>query len=193
MTHPSRQHLALRNITSLSDSSFAILTRRTETSAPNPYNCIERENMLIRGMVRDDIPAVLQITDEGFKDDELVGWIYPYRDRYPEDLRRAHLFRLRSRLVAVGTHAFVAVTEQSDPEWNGTPEIVGYTMYMRTGQDEGSKEWTKDSWTNSMSPLVANATFTDNSERSQRLSDISCLGKSSTKAYSSIERYLIRV
>ncbi|KAF2466150.1 acyl-CoA N-acyltransferase [Lindgomyces ingoldianus] len=101
--------------------------------------------MFIRQLTREDVPEVLAITQQSFVDDELFGWLYPRRNQYPNDLRRYQLIRLRTRLVSVGSYGFVAVTDETDPGWQGKPEIIGYAFFVREGTDESSKKWRHDS------------------------------------------------
>jgi hypothetical protein len=106
--------------------------------------------MFIRKLTRDDLPAVIEITNAALKEDNLFGWLYPYQDKYPDDLRQTHVYRLRTRFVDKGSHGFVAVTEESDSDWTGTSEVVGYTLLRRTGDDEAATRWQSDSLRNSM-------------------------------------------
>ncbi|KAF2652239.1 acyl-CoA N-acyltransferase [Lophiostoma macrostomum CBS 122681] len=106
--------------------------------------------MLIRNLTREDLPVIVGMTNAGFKGDEIFDWLYPYQDKFPEDLRRSHQLRLQARLVGKGSHGFVAETEASDPDWTGRPEVVGYTFWLRTGQDETAKVWQSGSLLNAL-------------------------------------------
>lgn len=102
--------------------------------------------MLIRPLSRPDLPAVSQITHRAFSHDELFTWLYPHQDKYPDDLRRYQLIRLRTRLVQKGSHGFVAESEEGDAEWSGKPEILGFAFYIRGGRDEKAERWREDGW-----------------------------------------------
>jgi hypothetical protein len=115
--------------------------------------------MLIRQLTREDIPYAVQISYDTSWTDELMLWLSPRIETYPHDLRRFLFIRLRTRLVDVGSHGFVAVSEESDPYWNGTPEIVGYAFYVRKGKDENAPRWQSDSIGKSMSQ--SDSFFTD--------------------------------
>lgn len=106
--------------------------------------------MYIRPLTREDLPAVAWMTNQTFAKDELYKWLYPHQDLYPDDLRRFQVIRLRTRLVDKGSHGFVMVTEQSDSDWTGRPEVMGFAFYVRSGDDEAGKKWQTDSWFNSM-------------------------------------------
>ncbi|KAF2489869.1 acyl-CoA N-acyltransferase [Lophium mytilinum] len=101
--------------------------------------------MLIRPLLREDLPAVAPIVHDTFSNDELFTWLYPHQEKYPNDLRRFQLIRLRSRLVQLGSHGFVAESEAGDAEWNGAPEILGFAFYIREGNDEKAAKWRQDS------------------------------------------------
>jgi hypothetical protein len=100
--------------------------------------------MFIRPITREDLSEIFAITSEALRNDEMFAWLHPHQDKYPEDLRRTQHIRLRNRLASVGQHGFVAVTEESDPDWSGTSEVTGYAFYIRIGNDEAGKKWQTD-------------------------------------------------
>ena len=100
--------------------------------------------MHVRPLIRSDIPAVAEITNQTFSKDELFAWLYPHQDRFPDDLRRFQLIRLRTRLVERGSNGFVAESEEGDAEWTGKPEVLGFAFYIRNGNDAGAKKWRHD-------------------------------------------------
>src|SRR5690348_12108476 len=102
--------------------------------------------MLIRPITRDDLPRVCAIAFQAFKQDELLTWLYPNQDKYPDDLRRFQVLRLRSRLVSSGQLGFVVATEEGDAGWSGKEEVVGFAFFLRCGGDEQAKKWREDSW-----------------------------------------------
>jgi hypothetical protein len=83
-----------------------------------------------------DTPAVATIADDAFHQDELFQWLYPYYDKYPNDLRRWWLIRLKQRLNEPGVHVFVAEQEN---------EVVGYAIWRRVGEDSEAEKWQQDS------------------------------------------------
>ncbi|KAF2678506.1 acyl-CoA N-acyltransferase [Lentithecium fluviatile CBS 122367] len=101
--------------------------------------------MYIRPITREDLPRIGAITSQTFENDELFAWLYPNKDKHPDDLRRYQMIRLRSRIVGVGQLGFVTVTEEGDTGWKGKPEITGYAFFVRCGDDEGAKRWKMDS------------------------------------------------
>ncbi|KAF2112894.1 acyl-CoA N-acyltransferase [Lophiotrema nucula] len=89
--------------------------------------------MFIRDFTREDIPQAVDIIDKAFADDELYNFLWPRKDKYPDDLRRFFWVRLRMRLVEQGSHGFVMVTEESDRTWTGNEEVIGYSFWVRDG------------------------------------------------------------
>jgi len=106
--------------------------------------------MYIRRITREDLPEVFAITSEAFATDELFAWLHPRQKEYPDDLPRSQRIRLRTRLVSAGQHGFVAVTEETDQDWSGKPEVVGYAFFIRKGNDDIARKWQTDSIFNSM-------------------------------------------
>jgi hypothetical protein len=100
--------------------------------------------MFIRPITREDLSEIFAITSEALRNDEMFAWLHPHQDKYPEDLRRTQHIRLRNRLASAGQHGFVAVTEESDPDWSGISEVTGYAFYIRIGNDEAGKKWQTD-------------------------------------------------
>jgi ribosomal protein S18 acetylase RimI-like enzyme len=111
--------------------------------------------MRVRPLTREDLPQVGDITHRTFKDDELYTWLYPNQDKFPDDIRRFQMLRLRLRLVGLGQLGFVVVTEEGDSNWKGKSEVVGYAFMVRCGNDEGAKRWKTDSLSRSMCSLLA--------------------------------------
>jgi ribosomal protein S18 acetylase RimI-like enzyme len=105
--------------------------------------------MRIRPTTRDDLPEVAVVSFDSFEHDKLYAWLFPYQKEYPGDYHKFIINRLRWRLVAFAQHSFVVVTEEGDPGWNGKPEVVGYSQFLRHGNDEGAKKWTAEPWFNS--------------------------------------------
>jgi hypothetical protein len=89
--------------------------------------------MHVRPLIRSNIPAVAEITNQTFSKYELLTWLYLHQDRFPDDLRRFQLIRLRTRLVERGSHGFVAESEEGDAAWAGKPEVLGFAFYIRNG------------------------------------------------------------
>ncbi|KAF2705900.1 hypothetical protein K504DRAFT_536859 [Pleomassaria siparia CBS 279.74] len=106
--------------------------------------------MFVRRVTRDDLPEILEIASTAFKHDELYTWIYPYQTKHLDDFKRMQLIHLRTRLVSVGNHGFVTVTEEKDPYWSGTPEVTGFAFYVRNGKDKAGEKWRTDSLFNKL-------------------------------------------
>jgi hypothetical protein len=88
-----------------------------------------------------DAPAAATIADEAFHKDELFSWLYPNYDLYPDELRRWFLLRMKQRLIDPGVHAVVA--EEND-------EVLGYSIWRRSGRDVESAKWQQDSLVSSL-------------------------------------------
>ncbi|KAF2011350.1 acyl-CoA N-acyltransferase [Aaosphaeria arxii CBS 175.79] len=101
--------------------------------------------MYIRPMTRADTPEVAAITTAMLADDEIFRWLSPGQDKYPDDLRRWHVIRIRSRIAQAGSHGFVMATEESDPEWSGREEVTGLAFFIRRGDDEAARKWQRSS------------------------------------------------
>jgi hypothetical protein len=100
--------------------------------------------MRVRTVTREDLPELFAITHQAFEKDEFFGWLNPGRDKYPGDLRRNQTIRLRARLVGLGQHGYVVVTEEGDRDWSGKPEVAGFVFLHRSAGDEASKRWRVD-------------------------------------------------
>ncbi|CAI6341189.1 unnamed protein product [Periconia digitata] len=96
--------------------------------------------MKIRAITHKDLGPITNINEGAFKDDELNAFFYPGKDKYPGDLRRYQILRLRTRFVTKGMHGVVVETE------GDKPEIAGYAMNLRLGDDEEAGKWMEDSW-----------------------------------------------
>ena len=101
-------------------------------------------------MVRSDISRVVDICNACFSEDELFRWLYPHQDKYPNDLRRFQLIRLRTRFVQQGSQGYVAETEPgcACKGCNGeaVARIVGFGFFIREGNDEVAQKWRAESW-----------------------------------------------
>lgn len=106
--------------------------------------------MRIRPIARADLPAIRDIAYDAFRTDELFHWLFPGMHKYPDDLRRFQLLRIRRRIVEKGNQGWVVETEETDSEWIGEPEIMGFAFWVRSGKDGASKKWSEDSLFNSM-------------------------------------------
>ena len=96
--------------------------------------------MRMRPMIRSDLPKVISIVNKAFANDELVRWLFPQMDAYPDDVRRYQVIRMRIRFSDPDSHGFVAVLEEGDEEWTGEEEVVGFAFYTRPTRKE--KQWT---------------------------------------------------
>lgn len=76
--------------------------------------------------------------------------MYPHQDKYPNDLRRFQLVRLRTRLVQRGGQGYVAETEAGCACTGCAGEeggrIVGFGFFIREGSDEAGRRWRAESW-----------------------------------------------
>jgi len=101
--------------------------------------------MHIRPITSTDIPAVMDIGSEAFRNDVLFTWLFPNGAQNPNDLRRYNLQRIRSRLVQVGLHGLVAEADEKDDKWCGKSELVGYAFWLRAGDSSEAMKWQTDS------------------------------------------------
>jgi len=115
--------------------------------------------MHIRPLIRGDLPDVKEITFQTFKNDEMYTYLQPNFNKYPDDVRRVMMIRLRTRAVGVGQIGLVAVTDEGDSSWTGRPEIAGYAFITRLGNDEGAKRWQTDSLFKSTPPLPSSCSY----------------------------------
>lgn len=106
--------------------------------------------MLVRPILREDLSRVLDICVACFSDDELFRWLYPHQDKFPNDLRRFQLIRLRARLVQQGGQGYVAESEPgckcSGCGGEEKRTILGFGFFIRLGNDEAGRRWKADSW-----------------------------------------------
>jgi hypothetical protein len=103
--------------------------------------------MHVRPMTQQDAPYVADIFNVSFATDELFSWLAPGHDQHPGDQRRGYLIRMKIRLLEPGVLAFVAVTDVDDISWTGSEEVMGYAVWRRHGEDEGSRQWIhKKTW-----------------------------------------------
>ncbi|KAF2231435.1 acyl-CoA N-acyltransferase [Viridothelium virens] len=103
--------------------------------------------MHIRPTASADIYDVSILADLAFQDEEFWRWLTPGMYNYPNDRTRFYRLRTRGRAVTKGgCISLVAVTDDSDPEWSGREEIVGYAFWKRQGTSEQAKKWQKEPW-----------------------------------------------
>ena len=102
--------------------------------------------MHVRPAVSSDLSATSTLSVSGCWDDELVEWLNPYRAQYPENFRDSFLQKHRMRYWSADYHFYVAETDQEDKDWSGEPQVTGYAIWQRRGNNEAAKAWQKWSW-----------------------------------------------
>ena len=102
--------------------------------------------MRIRPLLREDIPLLSSIASEVFWDDDLFAWLCPHRDRYADDFRAYFVRRYRIRCASLLSHMFVAETEETDAEWQGSSQLVGGAVWERRGNSNAARSWQSDSF-----------------------------------------------
>lgn len=106
--------------------------------------------MHLRPLTRNDLSSLADLGNEAFRDDNLQAIFWPPEAVENGSLRRTVMMRIRKRLVEVGTHCVVAVSDENDEFYSGTPELLGYSFWTRVGRSEAARKWQTDSLFNSM-------------------------------------------
>lgn len=105
--------------------------------------------MYMRPITQADVAEAAAIANAAFSSDALFKYLFPRQDKYPDDLRRSHLLRMRHRMVRPDNFGYVMVTEESDADWDGKSRVTGFVFFARTGDDEKAKILTRDTWAKS--------------------------------------------
>ncbi|EXJ79378.1 hypothetical protein A1O3_08880 [Capronia epimyces CBS 606.96] len=81
-------------------------------------------------------------------DDELTSFMAPYRHQHPLCLRQRFLARSKARFYS-GSLLLAAVTDPTDPWWDGTEKIVGYlsaTPHKHAAKTSETSSWLPWNW-----------------------------------------------
>ena len=89
--------------------------------------------MQIRHATPADFPAIADLCAVAFEDDNLFIYLHPYLKEHPADFRDVFLRSVKSRYYDPDTHILVAVTEKSDANFGGHPEVLGYAAWTLEG------------------------------------------------------------
>ncbi|KAF7949208.1 hypothetical protein EAE96_008375 [Botrytis aclada] len=101
--------------------------------------------MHLRPLKRDNLPALVDLGTEAFRDDDLQTILFPPEAIANGSLRRNINLRVRKRLVEAGTHCYVSVSDEDDAFWSGESELLGYAFWTKVGKSEAAKKWQTDS------------------------------------------------
>ena len=102
--------------------------------------------MHIRPATLSDLSTTSTIAVSAFWNDELYGWLYTHKDKYPEHVRDSILQKHRRRYWYADYVIYVAETDEEDKDWSGKPQVIGYAIWQRRGDSEAAKAWQKWSW-----------------------------------------------
>lgn len=81
--------------------------------------------MLIRRPQPTDLSGMATLARSAMFDDPITAFVAPHRNQHPECLRLAFFRRAKKRLYS-GKYLLIAVTDQQDPDWDGTEKVIGY-------------------------------------------------------------------
>ena len=95
--------------------------------------------MHTRPMQLCDLPYTATISANAFKSDSDFNTIFPRLHDYPEDFRTFFLRRHKRLLNQGGAVGRVAVTDDNDPQEEGT--IIGVAFWERVGDGEAAQAW----------------------------------------------------
>lgn len=89
--------------------------------------------MLLRPATNFDIRPMATLSAKAFIDDPVEAYLYPGRREYPELFVDAQEELLRASFDKGCGAAIVVTLEPSDERWKGSPDIVGFCIFIRTG------------------------------------------------------------
>ncbi|KEF63151.1 uncharacterized protein A1O9_01127, partial [Exophiala aquamarina CBS 119918] len=81
--------------------------------------------MHIRRPQATDLSGMATLASKAMSDDPITAFVAPYRKPHPECMRLAFFRRAKKRLYS-GKYLLIAITDQQDPDWDGTERVVGY-------------------------------------------------------------------
>ena len=84
--------------------------------------------MHLRRVQQWDLYDFAQVLAEAMRNDEVMLYLAPYKDQYPDSWRHHVLYRAKLRYYR-GEELYLAVTDDSDPDWTGKEQIMGYCSY----------------------------------------------------------------
>lgn len=99
--------------------------------------------MHIRPVTQKDLYGFAQVIGLSSWDDEVVCYIAPYRDQYPDSYFRYCLHRSRRRWYR-GEFMFVCVSDENDRDWTGKEVIMGgcaYSTTVKTAEKPAPQGW----------------------------------------------------
>lgn len=107
--------------------------------------------MHIRPPQPGDFSDMATLAHKALFDDPFSEYVAPYRHQNPECMRQGYLRRAKRRFYG-GKYMLVAVTDQQDPDWNGTERVVGYLSANSTQRqtDRARQSWF--SWNSRLLP-----------------------------------------
>lgn len=107
--------------------------------------------MHIRPTQPRDFSDMATLANKALFNDPISDFVAPYRHQSPECMRQGYLRRAKRRFYG-GKYMLVAVTDQQDPDWDGTERVVGYLSSNSTQRqtDQAHQSWF--SWSSRLLP-----------------------------------------
>lgn len=87
--------------------------------------------MHVRLCTAADLPTFATISAAAMYNDEVIVNTAPGREQYYTSYRYYFLLRTRMRFYS-GQWLMLAVTDENDPDWDGTEKAMGYAAYSTT-------------------------------------------------------------
>ncbi|KAJ2992466.1 hypothetical protein NUW58_g2159 [Xylaria curta] len=91
--------------------------------------------MLIRPACQEDIPQAAAVAVAAYMDDAQDVYMYPNRASYPNLYLKAKSDIIKGSFEDPTALPIVAVLDETDGDWKGSAEIVGYCIWYREGPD----------------------------------------------------------
>lgn len=111
------------------------------------------DSMTLRSVEPYDFSAIATLSTVAMMEDDLIGYICPYRHEYPESLRQYFLRSVKQRYYSVDEHVLVEEVPDTDharQEESQRMKIVGHAVWRRDGDGEKAQAWRKrGSWADS--------------------------------------------
>lgn len=101
--------------------------------------------MHIRRPQATDLSGMAKVASDAMFNDAVTAFVAPYRYQHPECLRLGFLRRARRRMYS-GKYLLIAVTDQQDPDWDGTERVVGYLSATSTKRKAEQARQSYFSW-----------------------------------------------
>ena len=109
--------------------------------------------MHLATLTADLIPACATAGALAFEEDELFAFFRPQRHQYPGRLRDDFVLSLHKHLNSPEVIIKIVLSDDDDKWWDDQigSEILGYAVWMRSGQGGKAGCWGEDNWRKSTS------------------------------------------